>query len=262
MRIGTYRKEGDEFIFERRDETFLGTKIVWRGLEVAIGFTYHPEAELEAQCAVHRHGSPRSVGLWVERATRTVYLANLQGQFSGVWDNPHMISASNWSLGDLNQIISGTGNRLAELLRDLKVYPKIVGTDATVSPRYSSSSVVEERQDPIDHRGFDQVLGSLNQFPELEAIVEAILSQARHFQLPDGERLRTRVLGEGNPLAVDHAGLRYLEQNQGTGSPEALRAKDGAQIVWVIQTHDKASGLALPKHVWLGKIEDGIVRMK
>ena len=106
------------------------------------------------------------------------------------------------------------------------------------------------------------MLGNVDQFPELAAITGAILSRARRFSLPNGERLKTRVFGERSLFAVDHAGRRYVEQNRTTDSDEARRARDGAQIIWVIQTHDDNSGLPLPKHIWVGKIEDGVVRTR
>jgi hypothetical protein len=122
--------------------------------------------------------------------------------------------------------------------------------------------VKEDQVDQVDHRGFNRVLGNIDQHPELAAIVGAITSRARRFTLPDGERMRTRTFGEKDLFGVDHACRRYIEQDHGTDSPEAIRAKNGAQIVWVLQTHDDNSGLPLPKNIWIGKVEDGVVRMR
>jgi hypothetical protein len=117
-------------------------------------------------------------------------------------------------------------------------------------------------QTVIDHRGMDRILGDVDRFPELAAIVGAIFAKVRFFSLPEGTRCRTKIMASGECFAVDHNGRRYIEQNRATNSPESERARDGAQIVWVIQTHDDRTGHPLPTNRWLGKIEDGIVRMR
>lgn len=118
-------------------------------------------------------------------------------------------------------------------------------------------------QEAINHRGFDRVLGNLDQYPELRAIVGAIFSRVRHFSLPDGQRLRTKIMGFNyDCFGVDHQGRRYIEQNRRLKSAEAARARDGAAIVWVLATHDGNTGQPLPRKIWVGKIEDGIIRMR
>lgn len=121
-------------------------------------------------------------------------------------------------------------------------------------------------QKQIDHRGMDRVLGPLNNFPDLAAIVGAIFSHVKFFSLPDKTRLSTKIMAGGLCFAVDHDGIRYVEQNPRKQSPEAERARNGAKIVWVIQTHrrDTTNGklIALEPNQWIGKIEDGIVRMR
>lgn len=116
-------------------------------------------------------------------------------------------------------------------------------------------------QAAIDHRGMDKVLGNVDQFPELAAIVGAIFSKVRYFTLPDGTRVQTKVMASGACMGVDHRGRRYIEQNPNKGSAEAQRARSGARIVWVIQTHDDQMRPLSPNK-WIGKIEDGIVRMR
>jgi hypothetical protein len=113
----------------------------------------------------------------------------------------------------------------------------------------------------IDHRGMNRVLGNVDQFPELAAIVGAIFSKVRFFTLPNGSRCQTKVMASGDCFGVDHVGTRYVEQNRNKQSPEAARARAGARIVWVIRTHD-AQGRPLSPNQWIGKIEDGIVRMR
>jgi hypothetical protein len=116
-------------------------------------------------------------------------------------------------------------------------------------------------QTQIDHRGMDRVLGNVDQFPELAAIVGAIFSKVRFFSLPSGARVSTKVMAGGACIGVDHEGIRYVEQNPNKTSPEAARARKGARIVWVIRTHD-AQGKPLEPNQWIGKVEDGIVRMR
>ncbi len=118
-------------------------------------------------------------------------------------------------------------------------------------------------QEAINHRGFDRVLGNVDKHPELAAIVGAIFSRAASFTLPNGARLRLRIMGSKyDVFGVDYQGIRYIEQNRRTHSDEAQRARDGASIVWVIHTHDANTGQPLPEKRWIGKVEDGIVRMR
>lgn len=116
-------------------------------------------------------------------------------------------------------------------------------------------------QTTIDHRGMDKVKGDIGRFPELVAIVDAIFGKVRIFTLPDGTRCQTKVMASGSVLGVDRKGCRYVEQNRNKRSPEGARARAGAHIVWVIRTHDN-NGRPLNPNQWIGKIEDGTVRMK
>jgi len=119
-----------------------------------------------------------------------------------------------------------------------------------------------EPKQPVDHRGMDRVLGNIDRYPPLAAIVGAIFSKVRYFSLPDGTRLRTKIMANGQCFAVDHQHRRYVEQNRTSNSPEASRVRNGARIVWVIQTHNDTTGQPLDPHLWVGKIEDGLVRMR
>lgn len=132
--------------------------------------------------------------------------------------------------------------------------------------RYTLGELEEEgiltmEQTAIDHRGMDRVLGNVDQFPELAAIIGAIFSHTRNFTLPNGTKLGTRILANGACFAVDYQGRRYIEQNRHKPSPEGERARAGARIIWVIQTHND-EGKPLSPNLWIGKIEDGIVRLK
>ena len=105
--------------------------------------------------------------------------------------------------------------------------------------------------------------GRVEKFPELCAIADAIFTKKQGFQLPDGTRLRTKLF-KGTLYAVDHNGVRYVEQNPNTSSAYALRAKEhGARIFWVIRTHRKVMDAAGAEQYvpcteeWLGYVEDG-----
>ena len=117
-------------------------------------------------------------------------------------------------------------------------------------------------QTAIDHRGMDNVRGNVDQFPELAAIVGAIFLKVRYFSFPDGTRCQTKVMASGSCFGVDHGNRRYIEQNRNKRSAEAARARAGARIVWVIQTHDDRTKSPLSPNKWIGKIEDGIVRLR
>jgi hypothetical protein len=108
----------------------------------------------------------------------------------------------------------------------------------------------------------NNVLGNVDQFPQLAAIVGAILSKVRYFTLPDGTRVQTKVMANGDVMGVDHACRRYVAQNRNKNSPEGKRAREGATIIWVIQTHNDQTRQPLNPNKWVGKIEDGIVRMR
>jgi hypothetical protein len=119
-------------------------------------------------------------------------------------------------------------------------------------------------QNSINHRGMELLKGGsdLSRFSELEAIVEAIFQKKHHFTLPNGTTLRTRAFVQGTCVGVDYQLHRYIEQNQRNKTDEAARARKGAQIVWVIRTHDPITKEQLDKGLYVGKIEDGTVRMK
>ena len=104
-------------------------------------------------------------------------------------------------------------------------------------------------------------LGSISQYPELQAICGAIFSKQMHFSIPNGKHLRTKLF-RGMLFAVDHEGVRYVEQNPATSSPYAQRARAGAHIVWVIRTAHKIEGQWVPCNEYRGYIEDGTVWMK
>jgi hypothetical protein len=109
--------------------------------------------------------------------------------------------------------------------------------------------------------------GPVGQFAELEAISSAIFSRKASFTLPNGTRVQTKLF-KGSLYAVDHAGIRYVEQNPNTASEYAHRAREGARILWVIKTHSKVTDAAGKVQLvscdneWLGRIENGTVYMK
>lgn len=111
-----------------------------------------------------------------------------------------------------------------------------------------------------DEQGFRN-LGSVSQYPDLQAIAGAIFSRAMYFSLPDGTRLRTKLF-KASLFAVEHDGLRYIEQNPNTRSAYADRAKSGARIAWVIRIYKRVDNNWTPCNEWLGRVEDGIVWRK
>jgi hypothetical protein len=105
--------------------------------------------------------------------------------------------------------------------------------------------------------------GRVEQFPELCAIADAIFTKKTGFVLPDGTRLRTKLF-KGTLYAVDHNGVRYVEQNPNTSSAYAQRVREEqARIFWVIRTHQKIVDAAGTEQFvpsteeWLGYVEDG-----
>lgn len=111
-----------------------------------------------------------------------------------------------------------------------------------------------------DSSGY-QNMGSVSRFPELQSICGAIFSKATHFSLPNGQRVKTKIF-KRELFAVEHEGVRYVEQNPQTTSAYAERARAGARIVWVIRTARKINGQWVACNEWLGRIEDGVVWMK
>lgn len=116
------------------------------------------------------------------------------------------------------------------------------------------------QQGQCDSHGYRNE-GSLSKYPELQAICGAIFSRAMYFSLPNGGRLRTRLF-KGQLFAVEHEGLRYVEQNPDTSSAYAARAREGVRIVWVIRVARKVNGQWVKCNEWVGRIEDGIVWRK
>jgi hypothetical protein len=106
-------------------------------------------------------------------------------------------------------------------------------------------------------------VGRVEQFPELCAIADAIFTRKTGFTLPDDTRLRTKLF-KGTLYAVDHNGVRYVEQNPNTSSAYAQRVREqNARIFWVIRTHQKVVDAAGAQQYvpcaeeWLGYVEDG-----
>ena len=104
-------------------------------------------------------------------------------------------------------------------------------------------------------------MGSVSQYPTLQAICGAIFSKAMHFSLPNGARLRTKLF-KRKLFAVEHEGLRYIEQNLKTTSAYAARARAGARIIWVIRIARKIDDQWVACNDWVGRIEDGLVWMR
>ena len=99
-----------------------------------------------------------------------------------------------------------------------------------------------------------ECLGDTSKFPLLHAIYEAIVHKEAQAVLPSGAKVRVKLMGHPRKLyAIDHEGIRYVEQNLNTNSQFALRARRGAKIVWVIRLRDNQ---------YTGYIETGIVYRK
>ncbi len=111
-----------------------------------------------------------------------------------------------------------------------------------------------------DSQGYRN-MGSVSQFGTLQAICGAIAQRTIHFSLPGGQRLRTRIF-KRSLFAVEHEGIRYVEQNPKTQSVYAARARAGASIVWVIRVARKMDDQWVACNEWIGRIEDGVVWMK
>ena len=102
-----YRKNGSEF--ELVHQLDRHEEILYRGKEVAIGFTYDPEQDKGIQFTTHRHGSPETVQQWVERTNHAIQRSRFLRQPLGLWARPHTIASDQWDVEDLNRIISTTG---------------------------------------------------------------------------------------------------------------------------------------------------------
>jgi hypothetical protein len=97
-------------------------------------------------------------------------------------------------------------------------------------------------------------VGHLSEFPELNEIVGAIFKrQFLQVRLSNGQIVKASAFQPKNLWYVDHAGLRYVEQNPSTGSEYARRARSGIRIVWIIRKSDSQ---------YLGRVDDDRVFAK
>lgn len=93
-----------------------------------------------------------------------------------------------------------------------------------------------------------ECLGDTSKFPLIHAINFAIIHKQEYAVLPSGAKVKTKIMGHPRKLyAIDYDGLRYVQQNPATNSQFALRARRGANIVWVIRLKD---------NMYTGFIED------
>ncbi len=97
------------------------------------------------------------------------------------------------------------------------------------------------------HKGMRHV-ASLKDCPKEREIAEAIFMRADWVILPGDDRVEMTRYSGGTVFAVEHRGLKYVEQNKRKTSPSGQRAFAGAQIIWIIKNG-----------VYIGKIEDGEV---
>ena len=125
-----YEKDGGEFVlvhqlFDLDGFDLYGLapsgsnkEVLYRGQEVAIGFTYDPDEERNIQYTTHRHGSPEDVEEWAEKTrfalqrSRFTSAAITEGENAAALlrsMQPHTISSDQWDIDDLNAIISTTG---------------------------------------------------------------------------------------------------------------------------------------------------------
>lgn len=114
-----------------------------------------------------------------------------------------------------------------------------------------------------DLHGYNR-LGPVENFPQIQAVYEAIFSRSPRFELPDGTRLRTKSFLGGKILGVDYRWHRYLEQNPDKDSLWGYRAREGAKIMWIIQAYTTmaTTNQLVPCNYWVGRVEDGIVWKK
>jgi len=121
-----YEKDGNEFVlmhqvYEDPNDyrAWAGNKeVLYRGQEVAIGFTYDPDEERAIQYTTHRHGSPETVEEWAEKTRFALHKSRFGRAAIAEGENaaailrsmqPHTISSDQWDIDDLNAIISTTG---------------------------------------------------------------------------------------------------------------------------------------------------------
>jgi hypothetical protein len=103
-----YRREGSEFLLVHQ-LNYGGEDILYRGREVAIGFTYDPNRIKEIRFTTHRHGSPESVEKWAQETRFKIHRARFRGIELDARFQPHTISSDAWDVGELNRIINITG---------------------------------------------------------------------------------------------------------------------------------------------------------
>ena len=100
-------------------------------------------------------------------------------------------------------------------------------------------------------------IGTIKDYPQLKRIYEAIFQNTK-------SQFTIKNFKEGLK-AIDHGGLRYVQQNPNTGSKFAAQARNGSKIIWVIRTHNKITDAAGRKFLvpcnnqYVGRIQDGDV---
>lgn len=112
-----YEKDGGDFVLIHQSES--GQKdIMWKGPEVAIGFTYDPDSDRAIQYTTHRHGSPETVDKWAEKNRFALHRSRFNHDAEVGGENaaavlrsmmPHSIASDQWDVADLNRIIDTTG---------------------------------------------------------------------------------------------------------------------------------------------------------
>lgn len=103
------------------------------------------------------------------------------------------------------------------------------------------------REKRVDKHGFIRQ-GRLEEFPVLNHIANAIFA-GRNFVELDGERIYTKRMANGTITGLDHKGVRYVEQNPASGSPYAMRARQGERIMWVMRQNGG----------YIGRVDNGVV---
>jgi hypothetical protein len=112
MSSSFYEKDGEEYLLVLKrlyPSRGKDRDILWRGKEVAIGFTYDPDRDQGIKFTMHKHGSPESVQGWAEKTRARIKKAEDNGIQLGPWAQPHVMMTAHWELEDLNRILSTTG---------------------------------------------------------------------------------------------------------------------------------------------------------
>lgn len=112
-----YEKDGSEFVLieeRQRSSALRGIcssikRILSRSREVAIGYSYDPEAERGLQYTLHCHGNPQGVDAWATHTRKT--LLEPHGIEASILQSllPHTITSDQWDIQLLNHILSTTG---------------------------------------------------------------------------------------------------------------------------------------------------------